>query len=257
MPTALIGHSGFVGTTLLGQTSFDALYRSTDIDQIEGQAFDLLVCAGAPAAKWKANRDPEADLANLRGLMGHLARVQAKQVVLISTVDVYPRPLNVYEDTGIDQQELQPYGLHRLYLEQFVQQTFSNAAIVRLPGLFGTALRKNFIFDLIRNPDSLALTHRDSVFQFYDMSRLWSDIQHVISGGVPLVNFATPPISARDVARRCFGRDFENVPASAAVRYDMRTRHGNLFGKTGDYIMTEDEMLDGLSRFARQETAAA
>ncbi|MGR2709410.1 MULTISPECIES: hypothetical protein [Pseudomonas] len=46
MANALIGFSGYVGNTLLKQAHFDALYRSTNIQDIEGQQFDVVVCAG-------------------------------------------------------------------------------------------------------------------------------------------------------------------------------------------------------------------
>lgn len=61
MTNALIGYSGFVGSTLLKQAQFSALFRSTNIHEIENGEFDIVVCAGAPAQKWIANRDPADD----------------------------------------------------------------------------------------------------------------------------------------------------------------------------------------------------
>ena len=58
--TALIGYTGFVGSNLLRQRPFDACFNSSNIDQIAGRSFDLVVCCGARAEKWKANADPEA-----------------------------------------------------------------------------------------------------------------------------------------------------------------------------------------------------
>lgn len=43
--TALIGFSGFVGTSLCQQGNFDKLYNSKNIDKIEGEAFNSLMCA--------------------------------------------------------------------------------------------------------------------------------------------------------------------------------------------------------------------
>ena len=45
---------------------------------------------------------------------------------------------------------LLPYGRNRLHLERLVQDTYRDALIVRLPGLFGKNIKKNFIYDLIR-----------------------------------------------------------------------------------------------------------
>ncbi|MFD1691126.1 hypothetical protein ACFSHR_04885 [Azotobacter chroococcum] len=92
MTDALIGFSGFVGSTLLAQARFDARYRSTNIGEIEGRTFDSVVCAGAPAQKWIANRDPETDWRNIEALIAHLQRLRCRRFVLISTVDVFRNP---------------------------------------------------------------------------------------------------------------------------------------------------------------------
>jgi nucleoside-diphosphate-sugar epimerase len=178
MTKALIGYTGFVGGTLLRQTSFDALYRSTDIRDIRGRSFDLVVCAGAPAAKWLANKEPEKDLANLEDLMASLKEITAGNFILISTVDVYRNPFAVDEDSPIDPALLDPYGRHRFYLEEFVRDRFKNSMIVRLPGLFGQGLKKNFLFDLLHN-NCLDWTDRYSVYQFYEMDNLWVDLHRI------------------------------------------------------------------------------
>ena len=63
MNTALLGHTGFVGTNLLSQAPFAHAFASKTAPQARGARFDLLVCAAAPGFKWKANRDPVADKA--------------------------------------------------------------------------------------------------------------------------------------------------------------------------------------------------
>ena len=65
LPTALIGSTGFVGQTLQRSITFDALYHRPNIDSIRGQRFGTLICAGLPAEKWRANREPAPDLANM------------------------------------------------------------------------------------------------------------------------------------------------------------------------------------------------
>ena len=253
--TALIGFTGFVGSNLASQMHFDALYNSANIESITGQDFDLLVCAGARAEKWKANREPERDLANIKVLIENLRHVSSTICILISTVDVYVSPENVYEDSPIETRNLCPYGLHRYMLEQFVREKFSRAIVIRLPGLFGNGLKKNFIFDMLKNPDSLNLTHSESKFQFYGLDRIWSDIQSVIHSGVSLVNFGTPPVSPREVAFKCFRTDFLNKTLNGPVFYDMRTRYANIFGRIGDYIRTEVEEFSEIEKFVSQAKA--
>ncbi len=45
MRTALIGYTGFVGSNLLRMRPFSRLYRSTNIEAIACERFDLVVCA--------------------------------------------------------------------------------------------------------------------------------------------------------------------------------------------------------------------
>ena len=252
MNTALIGYTGFVGTTLRRQTSFVNHYNSSNIDTIDGKAYSLAICAAAPAAKWKANQDPEADIANLNMLMRHLETISVDQFVLISTVDVYKSPIGVDESTPIDVDDLHAYGKHRYLLELFVAEHFSTHSIIRLPGLFGTGLRKNFLFDMIHKGES-PWTHRDSVFQFYNMANLWQDVQIVLEAGVPLINFATAPVKVADIAQHCFDTEYTFETDKPPVSYDMRTQQAGIFGINGHYMMSANGVFTQIRAFAEQE----
>ncbi|MCL9662833.1 NAD(P)-dependent oxidoreductase [Paenibacillus hunanensis] len=250
--TALLGYSGYVGSTLLQQASFDDLYNSKNIDTISGKSYELIVCAAAPAVKWKANQEPEADLANLKALMERLKTVNAQKFILISTVDVYQKPIEVSEKTLIIPEETDPYGRHRFYLEQFVQDHFNDVLIVRLPGLFGEGLKKNFIYDLIYN-NRFDLTHKDSRFQFYNMKNLWHDLQLAQQEQLKIVNFATYPVSASEIAEHALGIEFSNVTEKAAVSYNMLSEHAEKFGGSNGYFKTKEQILEEISRFIQQQ----
>ena len=79
----------------------------------------------------------------------NLAEIRPRRLVLISTVDVYQKPVGVDEETVIRTEGLQAYGMDRLLLEKWVRSRFPDALIIRLPGLFGKNLKKNFIYDFI------------------------------------------------------------------------------------------------------------
>jgi nucleoside-diphosphate-sugar epimerase len=187
--------------------------------------------------------------------MRALERVTAKQFVLISTVDVYPRPIEVDEGEVLDRAGGQPYGRHRLLLEDFVRAHFPEALIVRLPGLFGPGLKKNVVYDFLRD-NRLDLVHQDGVFQFYDLSTILADVRTALDAGLRLVNFATEPVGVREVAREAFGREFTNSLPPPGPRYDFRTRHARAFGRTGHYLRAKREVLDALKRFVAAEQAA-
>lgn len=256
MPDALIGYSGFVGSSLLRQRHFDELYRSTNINDICGKNFDLVICAAAPAQKWIANREPEADLQNIKALIEHLTSVKSKTFVLISTVDVFRVPIAVDESTPIEEEGLHPYGYHRRLLEKFVQSNFENHLIVRLPGLVGPGLRKNVIFDFL-NSNSLEKIDCRGVFQFYPMVNLWHDIELSLKAKLPVVHFATAPVKVADIALHGFGKPFTNELASPPARYDMRTKHANIFGMEGHYQYSGRDVVQAVRSYAQYEAPTA
>lgn len=252
MQDALIGSSGFVGSTLLRQRPFESLFRSTNIRDIAGQTFGTVVCAGAPAQKWIANREPEADRQNMEQLMGHLDSVQCDRLILISTVDVFGQPLDVTEETPVDEAKLHPYGLHRRLLEKFVEERFPDHLVVRLPGLVGPGLRKNVIYDFL-NDNNLQTIDSRGEFQFYPMVNLWADLQIALQAGLRLLHLTAEPVSVGQVGREGFGRPFDQVLGPTAARYDMRSVHAALFGGQGDYQYSRRESLLAIRAFAQSE----
>jgi len=249
---ALIGYSGFVGSTLLKQEPFEFLYRSTNVGEIDGKSFDMVVCAGAPAQKWIANREPEADREKIEGLIAHLKSMTCKTFVLISTVDVFKSPLGVDEGDAVDESGLHAYGLNRRLLEKFVESHFSNYLIVRLPGLVGPGLRKNVIFDFL-NDNNLSSIDSRGVFQFYPMVNLWHDIQIALDAGLKLVHLTAEPISVADVSTLGFGKSFNQVQANSPAVYDLRTRHAQIFGTSGHYQYNRRETIQAVRAYAQSE----
>lgn len=255
MITSLIGHTGFVGSNLIKQTKFDDFYNSKNIESIIGKDYEILVCAGSPAVKWLANKEPIKDRENLQRLMSCLERVSARKAILISTVDVYPVPIKVDEDTKINLESLHPYGKNRLELETFFQEHF-DSLIVRLPGLFGNGLKKNIIYDFL-NDNIGDWIHRDSVFQFYNLEHLWQDIQIALERNLKLVNFATEPTSVKEVAAEAFGFEFTNQSQQNPARYDMRSLYFQLFdGCKPGYLYDKNRVLLELKEFVSEQAAS-
>jgi hypothetical protein len=252
MSSALIGYSGFVGSTLLRQRSFDALYRANNVHEIAGRAFDLLLCAGAPAQKWLANREPERDLQAIERLIEQLSSVRAERVVLISTVDVFTAALEVTEDSPVDEAGLQPYGLHRRKLESFVQSHFEKHTIVRLPGLVGPGLKKNVVFDFL-NENNLAGIDARAIFQFYPMVNLWFDLELALEAELRLLHLTAEPIAVSELSEAAFGRPFVQELPQKAPRYDMRSKHAALFGGRGGYQYAKRDTIQAVRAYAQSE----
>ena len=250
MTTALIGYTGFVGGILSCHTRFDDLYRSTNIEDIRGKSYELIVSAGVSSLKWKANQEPQADRQAILKLMDALRQVKARTFVLISTIDVYDNPVGVDEGSPIAPNRLMPYGRNRWELEQFVRERFASM-IIRLPNLFGPGLKKNIIYDLLHD-HNVNQIHSGTVLQWYSTENLWADLQRARQHRLALLNIATEPWPTMELARDMFGK---SLPASPqpAPHYDFRTRHSGLWGKSGPYLYSKNEVSHELIRFVEQE----
>lgn len=254
--TALIGYTGFVGGNINAQTSFTDVYNTKNIDDIDGEEYDLVVSAATYAEMWRINQEPEKDLAQIEGLIKHLKNVKAKTFVLISTVGVYKDPTNIDEDTPIITDGLLPYGVNRYHLETFVRDNFSNSLIVRLPGLFGAGIKKNVIYDLLNNNNVDKIHHAGS-YQYYDLSNIWHDINIALINNLKLINFATEPVKTSEVADYCFGiKNFDNAPTDVKpAAWDMHTKFAKFYGGSGNYIYSKQQVLDSIKKFVEAEKA--
>ena len=298
----LVGSTGFVGGNLLAKHRFAATCHSSDIAAQYGSAPDLCVYAGVPAAMFLANADPGADLAVMRAARENIRKIAPRDLVLISTIAVWPDSRGKYEDDTPAADGLPAYGKNRLQLESWVREDFPNALIVRLPALYGVGIKKNFLFDLhtitpamlkpekydelaTKSPlvkaaytladngfykmngtadpaalkaffaandfNALAFTDSRSRYQFYNLGRLWSDIEKARAANLKLLHLCTPPISAAEVYTAVTGGMWQNELAKPPFDYDLRSRHAAILGGSGDYLCTKEEELDDITRFLR------
>ena len=252
MTRVLIGHTGFVGGVLAAARPFDVRVNRANLEVLAGLDADEVVCAGLPAAKWIANREPDADAANMRTLMTALSGMRARRFTLISTIDVYPQTTGLDESFDCSGAANHAYGSHRLQFEQFVRERFPNAIIARLPALFGTGLRKNVLYDLLHD-NCLDAINPDSSFQWYPLDRLDADLRLLETHEARLVNLFTEPVPTRAFLSRFFPGKAVGSRCAGPVHYDLRTRHAALFGAEGHYMMNRDAVLEAMGRFIASE----
>lgn len=254
---ALIGHTGFVGSNLAAQTPFDACFRSTNIQEIKNQSFDLVVCSGVQAKKWWANQNPDEDWQGIESLLDCLRTVQAGRFVLISTVDVYPAPSGVDEETAIPP-ENHAYGRHRFLVEEFVREHFPSHLVLRLPGLFGTGIKKNAIHDLLHDHE-LEKINPAGVYQYYFLDRLWQDIEKARAMNLSLLNLSAEPVSTREIMDRFFPGKIAGPETDFRASYNMQSRYWRDWGSSAEgYLYDKAAVLSQLDTFlAREKTRLA
>lgn len=267
----LIGSTGLVGSNLLAKTNFSAAVHSTNIQTLSGESFEIIICAGAPGTKWIANKDPKEDLSKIKSLLSSLSKIRTKTFILISTIDVYPN-ISSKNDESLKITELpdHAYGQHRRWLETEVQNIFPNSVIVRLPGLYGLNLKKNLIFDLI-NAHFLEQMNLRSAYQWYNLSRLHSDLETIFENDIKIINLFPEPISNEEIILQVFSDKYHLKNDSLYVqeknlsskiiklkknkenicRYDLRTKYGDIFGNTNNepYIFSKEEVIKDLKKY--------
>jgi hypothetical protein len=255
--TALIGYTGFVGSNIAAAHEFTDCYNTTNIDAIRGRSYDLVVSAATRADSHRINRNGPADRAEIDDYIAVLSTVHATQLVLISTVCIYPGGTSPDESTLLSAEGLTPYGANRLHMEQVLSARFNTLAL-RLPQLYGIGLKKGIVYDLL-NDYRIEFIRPEGRFQYYDLRRLWSDTELALQAGLVALNLATPPVTSGRVAAECFGIDIadqlvtgEDSSLGQTYTRDMRTIHADLFGGPPGYIMDEIAELDALRSFVRE-----
>ena len=305
MTTVLVGYTGFVGSNIYAAGKIDAAYNSKNIQEAYGTCPDLLIYAGLRAEKYLANNAPEKDMELIRQAEENITKINPKKLVLISTIDVFKVPKNVDENSVIDTENLHPYGYNRYQLELWVRENYPDALIIRLPGLFGKNIKKNFIYDYINvipfmlketKFDELAakdlelkkyyqlqdngfykvnvsddereglknrfralgfsalnFTDSRSVYQFYNLGRLWNDIQTALNAGITLWHPATEPVSAGEVYEYLTGEKFVNELGGVPADYDYKTIHAELFNGENGYIELKNSIMSSIRGFVEGE----
>jgi hypothetical protein len=259
--TALIGYTGFVGCNLAAAYAFSDVYNTSNIGDIRGRSYDLVVSAAARADSHRINQNGPADLAEIDDYVGLLSSVDIKQLVLISTVCIYPGGSSPDEAAPLAAEGLTPYGANRLHMEQALAARFPTLAL-RLPQLYGIGLKKGIVYDLL-NDYRVDHIRPDGRFQYYDLRRLWADTQIALRAGLTSLNMATPAVTNARVAAECFGMDIadqevvgEESPFAQMYTRDMRTVYAELFGGPPGYLMDEASELSALHSFVQEARLA-
>ncbi len=301
---ALVGYTGFVGSNIYNAGEFDFVYNSKNIEEAYGLEPDLLVYAGLRAEKYLANMEPEKDMELILQAQTNISEINPKKIVLISTIDVFDDANGVDENSVICTENLHAYGYNRYKLELWVRENYPDALIIRLPGLFGKNIKKNFIYDymniipfmlkeqkmdelsvidnelkdfyiLLSNGfykvreltgtekevlkikfqkigfSALNFTDSRSVYQFYNLERLWDDIQIALENNLRLWHPATEPISAGQIYEYLTGKIFVNEISDNPVIYNFKTIHADIFAGKDNYICDKEEVLRDIRRFVK------
>lgn len=96
---------------------------------------------------------------------------------------------------------------------------------------------------------ALNFTDCRSKYQFYNLKRLWHDIQIAFDANLTLWHPATEPISAGDLYEYLCGKSFINILDGEPANYDYRTIHGKLFNDNEKYIDKAENIMREIKQF--------
>ncbi|GAB5467475.1 MAG: hypothetical protein Kilf2KO_05050 [Rhodospirillales bacterium] len=257
MREGLIGHTGFVGSNLKALHDFTDYYNSKNSEDLVGANFDRLICAGVSAMKWLANKEPEADWAAIERLMRVLEQVTVTEMILISSIDIYPDPSQPLDESAvIDPETNHAYGRHRLRLENWICERFPLVRVVRLPAIYGPGMKKNALYDLMHD-NLVEKINPASRFQWYPLTRLWSDLEIVCARDLRLVNLFGEPLPISRLVEGYFPTAQLAAETHPAPTYRVKTRYAEEFGGSGGYIFSTDACYAEIGAFIDQARGTA
>ena len=254
--TALIGHTGFVGSNIARLHDFDDMYNTSNMHEIEGRSYSLVVSAAGRADSHRINQAPQQDLAELDDFATTLSTVDIEQLVHVSTVCVYGPGGGYDESASCAPSELTPYGANRLHLERTLSERFDTLSL-RLPQLFGPGIKKGLVYDLA-NDYRVEFIDPNGVFQYYDLTRIWDDVTIALDARLTTLNLATEPVPHRRLAHDVFGvdisvnADVEQSPFSKMYTRDMVSEHAELFGGENGYLMSAAQEMAAIEDFVER-----
>lgn len=95
-----------------------------------------------------------------------------------------------------------------------------------------------------------------TTYQYYAIERLWSDLGVAAGAGLSHVHLVSEPLTAGTIHKRLTERDMAETGARLH-REDMRTRHADLWGRSGPYLNDAATILDQLAAFHAAQRATA
>ena len=101
--------------------------------------------------------------------------------------------------------------------------------------------------------NALAFTDSRSRYQFYNLGRLWQDIETARAAGLTMLHLCSKATATAEIYTAVTGKaDWTNELPKSPFDYDLRSRYAAVLGGSGDYLCTKEEELDDVTHFLRE-----
>ena len=250
----VIGGNGFVGSAyvrLLEQKGLPfRIITRQNYKSYAGTACDILINANGNSKKFLATREPLNEFdQSVRSVAESINAFTCKTYVLLSTGDVYPQqhtPEVTSEDQSIDPAKQSRYGLHKMLAETLVQGTQKNWLIVRMGGFVGPGLKKNAIYDMLKNAPVWLSPESD--LQFISTDKAATLVWELIEKGISreIINMGAIGCVNLGALHRKIGSTSEFKADAPTVRYELSLKKLNAL--TSQALPSSEEEIQDFIR---------
>ena len=99
---------------------------------------------------------------------------------------------------------------------------------------------------------ALNFTDSRSVYQFYNLSYLYENIQKALGNGLYKLNITTEPVSVAEVYDFLEHKTFANHLPKQPFNQNLRSRHADLFGGRNGYFFDKNFVLNDIKTFVKE-----
>lgn len=243
---ALVGHTGFIGSNLKFLYKSKYNFNTKNLRLINKHKYDLVILCAPSSKMWIANKFPQKDYHNIKKIINILKKTRTKKIVLISTIEVYGKENNKNEFSKVNKSLNSSYGKNRVYLEEFIKNSFSDSLIIRLPIVYGKNFTKNCIYDL-KNKNNVNLLNGNDLIQLYNVKNLKKDIDFCLKKKIKLINISSKPIKLKFIAKKFFDINLNLFKKSRTMM--MRT----CVLKKKKYFYSQKQTINDLKYFLKKK----
>ena len=186
---------------------------------------------------WVREKFPNALIIRLPALFGR----NLKKNFIYDYINIIPSMLNTSKYEELVSREKRLKEFYQLQDNGFYKVNVSEEEKIELKCIF-----KKLGFSALNFTDSR------SVYQFYNLERLWEDVQIALEKDIRIWHPATEPVSASEIYEYLTGDKFLNHLNAIPADYNYKTLYAREFWGTGDYILSKDQVLDEIKQFTNE-----
>lgn len=121
--------------------------------------------------------------------------------------------------------------------------------------LIATGEEKKRVYQYFKDSafNAISFTDSRSIYQFYNLGRLWSDITTALEKNIKLLNITTEPVSVAEVYKVLAGTEFKNELMKEPYNYDVRSIYAEMLGGADGYLVNKTDELTDLKAYVDKE----